>query len=104
MPLLGSILLGVGGLIVLVCHVIVIVKMFQAGQTGLGILAIVLTCFGFGVLFTLIYGWAKANQWRLRNVMLTFTAGVVLEIAGLALNPAQLTDIQARLQQRQPAP
>jgi hypothetical protein len=104
MPLLGSILAGIGGLIVLVCHIIVIVRLFQSGQTGLGILAIVLTCCGLGVLFTFIYGWVRSAEWRFKNVMIAYSVGVILEIVGFALNPAQFAEIQSRILQQQPAP
>jgi hypothetical protein len=103
MDTVGTILSWVGSLIILVCHIIVIVKMFQHGQTALGIIAIIGTCCLFGLLLTLIYGWMRATQWNIKNVMLAYTVGWVLDIAGTAMNPAQFTDIQTRIQQQQPA-
>lgn len=98
MGTLGSILGGIGGLIVLVCHIIVIVKMFQRGKTGLGILAIVLTCCGVGAIFTLIYGWVKSTEWNIKNLMIAYSIGWVLGIAGGAMNPGQITVIQQQFQ------
>jgi hypothetical protein len=100
MDTLGTILAGVGGLLMLVCHIVVILKMFQKGETGLAIVAIVLTfCGGLGLLLTLIYGWFKAAQWNIRNIMIAYTIGWVLGIAGNAMNPGHVRDIQGRFQQ-----
>ncbi len=100
MQMVGNILGTVGGLIALVCHIIVIVQMFQRGQTGLGILAIVLTCcFGIGVLFTLIYGWTKAAQWNIKNIMIVFTIGFILSIVGDILAPPDIEAIRKQLGQ-----
>jgi hypothetical protein len=102
METLGTILDGVGGLICLVCHIIVIVKMFQKGQTGLGIVTIITTCCGIGFLISLIYGWVKSADWNIKNVMIAYTVGWVLSIAGGALNPAQFSRIQTQFQQQAP--
>ena len=99
--LLGWILSSVGGLMILVCLILVWVKMFQNGKTGLAILFIVLTCCGIGMLVTFIYGWVKSGEWNIRNIMWAWTAGLVLSIIGAALNPAQYTDIQRQIQQQQ---
>jgi hypothetical protein len=101
MQTLGQILAGVGGLIAFICHIIVIVKMFQNGQTGLGILAIVLTCcFGVGILFTLIYGWIKSTEWNIKNIMLIYTVGVVLDLAGTAMAPPDIDAIRRQMGQQ----
>jgi len=102
MDTLGTILGGIGSLIILICHIIVIVKMFQRGQTGLGILTIILSLCGIGLLITLIYGWVKAGEWNIRNVMIAYTVGVVLDIAGNAMNPAQIRNILGQAQQQAP--
>jgi len=106
MQQIGSVVGGIGFLICLICDIIVIVKMFQNGQTGLGILGIVLTLCACipGFLFTLIYGWVRSGEWNLKNIMLVYTVGAVMYIAGSAMNPTQYSDIQGRIQQNQPAP
>ena len=102
MAVLGQILSGVGVIISLVCFIIVLVKMFQNGKTGLGILCIVLVCCGVGELVAFIYGWIKAADWNIRNVMIAFTIGWILMIVGGAMNPGQFQYQQFQLQQ--PAP
>jgi len=98
--MIGNVVGSIGGLIMLICHIIVIVKMFQNGQTGLGILAIVLTfCCGIGFLFTLIYGWVKAGEWNIQPVMLVFTVGVILNIAGGVMAPPDIEAIKKALGQ-----
>jgi hypothetical protein len=103
METLGTILAAVGGIISFVCYILVLVKMFQNGKTGLAIVCIVLFCVcGLGVLIAFIYGWVKSGEWNIRNIMLAWTVGIVLDIAGSALNPTQFTKIQTQIQQQQP--
>jgi hypothetical protein len=79
----------------LVCYILVLVKMFQNGQTGLGIACILLTCVcGIGALIAFIYGWIKSGEWGIRNVMIAWTvliiASIVLSIvAGPVVDPEQ---------------
>ena len=69
--------------------------MFQRGQTGLGIICIVLAiCCLIGGLVAFVYGWMKATQWGIQNIMLVWTACIVLGIIGSALNPAPLRLLQ----------
>lgn len=59
----------------------VIVKMFQNGQTGLGIACIVLVlCAGIGALIAFVYGWIKSGEWDIKNIMLAWTGAIVLNI------------------------
>jgi hypothetical protein len=98
MPLLGSILGLVGALIGLVCFILVLVKMFQHGQMVLGIVSILLCFCVVGQLIVFINGWMKAAAWNIRNVMIAWTVGFLLQVAGIALNPAQVTDIQHQIE------
>lgn len=70
-------LLGVGGLlgiIGLVLGIMVVVKMCQNGQQGLGIAAgVLMFCTGIGHLIALIFGWMKAKEWNIKNLMLGYT-------------------------------
>jgi hypothetical protein len=55
--------------------------MFQHDQTGLGIACIVLAfCTGLGALIAFIYGWGKAREWDLQNVMMAWSGIVVANI------------------------
>ena len=103
MATLGAVLLVVGGIVSLVCFILVLIKMFQRGKTGLGIASIVLFfCCGIGQFVPFVYGWMKSGEWNLRNVMLAWTAGFVLEFAGAAMNPAVFQQVQQIPQQQQP--
>jgi hypothetical protein len=69
----------IAGITSLVCHILIIVKMFQTGQTGLGIACIVLTlCLGIGYLITLVVGWMNASRWGINNLMLIYTIAFVV--------------------------
>jgi hypothetical protein len=71
MDVLGTLLSSVAGLGSLVCYVLVLVKMFQHGQTGFGIACLVLTfCCGIGALIVFIYGWVRVKEWGLQNIMI----------------------------------
>lgn len=78
---------GVFGLIGLVCFVLVVVKMFQNGQTGLGIASIVLLpCCGIGYLLALIMGWVKSSEWNIKTLMLVWTGAFLVNfvLSGMA--------------------
>jgi hypothetical protein len=72
---------GIANLIQIVCFILVVVQMFQHNQTGLGVACLVgfVLC-GVGMLFAFIYGWMKAAEWNINNVMLTWTAALVVEL------------------------
>lgn len=67
------ILLGIGSL---VCWILVLIKIFQSQQIGLGILGIICP------LFTFIYGWVKSDEWKIKQIMIIWT---VLIVANLIL-------------------
>lgn len=106
MQTLGLILQGIASLISIVCFIIVVMKMFQNGQTGLGIATIVLLfCCGIGGLIAFIYGWVKSGEWNIRNVMLAWTVAFIIGIVGGIMAPGTAQDIQGRFGlPGQPAP
>jgi hypothetical protein len=75
---------GICGIGSLVCFILVIVKMFQNGENGLGIacLLLLLLC-GIGFLVTFIYGWINVSKWGIKNIMMIWSACV---IAGILCN------------------
>ncbi|MFN4259494.1 MAG: hypothetical protein ACK4RK_09345 [Gemmataceae bacterium] len=76
---------GLLGMVSLVCFVLVLTRMFHNDQTFLAILCIVLTfCMaGVGLLIAFVFGWLKAEEWRLRTVMLVWSiCGVVHLVSG----------------------
>src|SRR3954451_15176453 len=73
-----QVLLAIGSLI---CLILVIMKMFQHGQTGLGIVCIVLVfCFFIGGLVTFIVGWVNSARWGIKNIMLAWTGCIVASL------------------------
>lgn len=73
----------------LVCWIIVLIQMFKRGQTGVAIASIVLLLCGIGPLIAFVFGWIKAKEWNIMNIMLAWTgcmvAGVLLNIAQFAV-------------------
>lgn len=90
MPLLVNVLQGLVFIGSLVCFIMVIIKMFQNDATTIGIVSLVLllVC-GVGGLVAFIYGWIKAAEWNITNVMLAWSAcivgGLVLSGIGVAM-------------------
>lgn len=72
---------GLCGLASLVCYILVVVQMFKRGQTGIGIasLVLLLAC-GIGGLVAFVYGWIKAKEWDIQNVMLIWTGCIVVSV------------------------
>ena len=83
---------GILFVVSLVCFVMVLIQMFQHGKTGIGIASIVLAfCAGLGMLLAFIYGWMKATEWNIKNVMLAWTACIVIGIVlGFVFGPPQI--------------
>ncbi len=93
-----SIVAGIGSL---VCFVMVLIQMFQRGQTGLGIACIVLLCVcGIGGLIAFVYGWINARAWDIQNIMLAWTAcvavGIVVNLIQIATGTATFPQIPGR--------
>jgi hypothetical protein len=90
MGTMGTALSSIAGLGGLICFILVLVQMFQRGETTMGVLCIVLFfCCGLGYLIAFIYGWIKSGQWGIQNIMLVWTGCFVLGIIGGVINPAQ---------------
>lgn len=89
---------GLGGL---VCFIMVIVKMFQHGQTGLGVTMIITgICCGIGYLITFIYGWTKASAWRMQNLMIAYTVCIIATIGYyIYVGPQLMQVVQQAMQQ-----
>jgi hypothetical protein len=76
--------LGLEGLMTigsLVCFILVLIAMFKNGQTQMGIASIVLCfCCGIGMLIAFIMGWVNATRWGIKNVMIFWTALIVINV------------------------
>lgn len=76
---MGGILFGLAGLAGLgsfVCFVMVLIKMFQNEGALKGILGLICSIYAF------IWGWMNADKLGIKNVMLGWTACIVLQILG----------------------
>jgi hypothetical protein len=75
-----AIAVGIGSL---VCWIIVLVKLFQNGYTVPGIIGIICALVAF------IYGWMKADELGVKNIMLVWTglivASIVLNVAAASM-------------------
>jgi hypothetical protein len=69
---------GLCGIASLVCYILVIVQMFQRGQTGLAVACLVLLLCGIGWLIAFIVGWMNANAWGIQKIMMIWTACFVV--------------------------
>ena len=82
MAIVGSILSFVGGIGSLICLIMVLIKMFPAEGALKGILGIICSLYAF------IWGWINASRFNLKNVMMAWTACIVLAIIGGAIQGA----------------
>ena len=88
-----NVLGSIAGLISFVCFILVLIKMFQAGQTGMGVLCIVLFfCIGIGEIIACVLAWQNAGRWGLtRNFLMLFTvclvAAFMLSLGAYAVAP-----------------
>jgi len=74
-----QVLAGIGSL---VCFILVIVRMFQEGETVMAVVCLVLILCCIGGLVAFISGWINSRKWGISNIMLVWTG---LITAGLLL-------------------
>ncbi|MFC1597602.1 hypothetical protein ACFL5Q_06665 [Planctomycetota bacterium] len=80
MPTLLFLISLVAAIGMLICFVLVLIKMFRRGRSGLGITCLVLLCCGWGELIAFVYGWINAKAWNILNVMLAWTVCLAVSI------------------------
>ena len=85
MVVLGMVLQYAAGIGSLVCFILVLIQMFQRGQSTLGIVCAVLALCGIGVLIAFVYGWIKHREWGITNIMIAWSCCWVLSIIGSAI-------------------
>lgn len=83
---MGIILLSIGSILSLVCAIMVLIQLFKKEGVGLGILGI------FCGIYAYIWGWIKSKELNLKNVMLGWTAGMVLAGVGWVLFMKQVIE------------
>jgi hypothetical protein len=92
----AGLVVGLSTLVSVVCFVVLIVQMFQRGAVGLGVACIVLSlCCGLGGVVAFVYGWAKARDWNLVNLMTVWTVAFAIDLAAGIANPAPLRFVQS---------
>jgi hypothetical protein len=97
--ILGA-LLSVIILTSLVCFIMVVVKMFQHDQTGLGIACILLSlCSGIGTLIAFVYGWVKASDWKIQPLMAVWTGCFILILLMGIATPIMITIVGSKANQ-----
>ena len=74
----------------LVCWILVLVQMFKRQQIALGIIGIICSIVAF------VYGWIKSKEWGIMNIMLAWTACIVLMILFGALAGAFTAHVNVR--------
>ena len=85
----GSILSSAAALVVLICFIIVLLRMFQHGHAILAIVCIVLAfACGIGTFIAYIFGWMKSKEWNLSTIMLIWTVALVLLLIGGFIGPS----------------
>jgi len=72
MSVIGSILAGLGGIGMLVCWIMVLVKMFKNDKPLIGVLGILCSLWAY------IWGWMKSGPLNLKKVMMLWTLSIVL--------------------------
>jgi hypothetical protein len=102
---LAYLLVGIAGLVSLICFILVLIQMFQRGAVALGVTCIVLTfCCGVGPIIAFVFGWVKARQWNITNLMMVWTVASVIQIVAGVLNPAPYRIVQERIYEVRPGP
>lgn len=83
MTTLMSVLMGLSGIVSLVCWIMVLIRIFKE-NIGLGILGI------FCGIFAFIYGWVKVKQYNIKNVMVAWTVALLVMILAQMMGGAML--------------
>jgi hypothetical protein len=92
--------IGVVSIVSLVCFIMVVVKMFQHDQTGLGIACVVLAlCTGLGSLIAFVYGWVKAGEWNIKPLMAVWTGCVAVTLLLVIMMPVMATMVGTKANQ-----
>jgi len=99
---IGIALATLGGIGSLACFVMVLIKMFQNEKPLIGVLGILCWLWAF------IWGWMKSGPLGLKNIMLGWTACVIILLIGEGITvagvAAKVQSGEIKMQNVQPAP
>jgi hypothetical protein len=96
---LATLVVGLASLVSFVCFILVLIQMFQRGATGMGIACLALClCCGLGGVITFIYGWVKARDWNIVNLMTVWTVAFAIQVVAGSVNPAPFRQVRGMLQ------
>lgn len=70
--MIWSILSGLAGLASIVLFIMVLIKLFQNEGTGKGILGLICA------IYTFIWGWMKHKELNITNIMIAWTALIIV--------------------------
>jgi hypothetical protein len=83
----------------LICFILVLIRIFQSGQTALGVVCIVLYfCCNLGGLVAFIVGWMNHRRWNITPVMVIWTVCWLLLFTGIGLAPPDFSELQRQFQ------
>jgi len=92
---LATIVIGLATLVSFICFILVVIQMFQRGAKGMAIVCIVFSlCCGLGGLIAFVYGWVKAREWDMTNLMTVWTVAFAINVVAGTLNPAPFRLLQ----------
>ena len=83
-------MVSIGNWLLIICitasWLTLIVQTFIRGETGMGLICLLLCCCGMVV--GLGYGWAKANEWNNVTLMLAYTASCGMLVLSILISMA----------------
>jgi hypothetical protein len=90
-------------LVLLICFIYVVVKMFQNGSTILGIVCLVTACCLVGWIIAFVVGWMRSGQWNIKGLMLVWTVALIAEIVlGIVQPSTAIGQLQEQIKQSMP--
>lgn len=79
-----------------ICFIILVIKMFQAGDPMMGIVSLVLCLCGLGFLFALIIGWVNVDKYKARQLMPIYTAAFILMVVLGGISYANMPAVEVQ--------
>lgn len=90
-----SLVATASAIVAVICFIILVVKMFQAGDPMMGILSLILCICGIGFLFAIVVGWLNVDKYKARQLMPIFTISFILMVVLGGVSYANMPAIEA---------